>query len=235
MRCPSSLTGRLAALAAALTLASAPSARAAFVNITFDAGGSGGALAVGSVLSNQYAAFGVTFSPNAFTGPGGPTGSWATNTNMTVVSSTGGDVGGLGTPGLVSGNLLRSFNGWLAENGDPSFVATFSTPVSTLSADFAGVAFPSSTRLFAYNGATLLTAATATTLTGQQTLTVSSATPITSVRFTPGDFFDWVGVDNIRFNTIETVAVPEPASLTALVLGGATAAGVIRRRRRAAG
>ena len=64
-------------------------AGASLVTITFDTGDPIGGLSVGSVLANQYAAFGVTFSPNAFTGAGGPTGSWATNTNMTVVSSTG--------------------------------------------------------------------------------------------------------------------------------------------------
>ncbi len=225
------------AFVAVVTLAfvSVTPTQAAFVNITFDAGGSGGALAVGTILSNQYAAFGVTFSPNAFTGAGSPTGAWATNTNMGIVSSTGSDVGSLGTPSLVSGNLLRSFNGWLGEDGDPSFVANFSTPISTLSASFAGIATPSSTRLFAYNGTTLLTTAVATG-TGQQTLTVSSATPITSVRFAPGDFSDWVGVDNISYNTDQApVAVPEPASLTFMAIGGVTALGLSRRRRASAG
>lgn len=208
----------------------APVAQAATFTLTFDAGDPIGGLATGSTLSNQYSAFGVTFAPNAFSGPGGPTGTWGTNTNMTIVSSTGSDVGGLGTPSLVSGNLLRSFNGWLSENGDPSLRATFSTPISTLSADFAGVATPSSTRLFAYNGATLLTTTTATTVTGQQTLTVSSATPITSVVFTPGDFFDWVGVDNIRYTTVNA-AVPEPGSI-ALLVGMASMSGMMLRRRR---
>ena len=58
---------------------------------------------------------------------------------MTIVSSTGADVGGMGTPALVSGNILRSFDGWLAENGDASFLITFSPPVTIFSATFAGV------------------------------------------------------------------------------------------------
>lgn len=203
------------------------SAWAAPITITFDAGDPIGGLAGGTTLSNQYAGVGVTFTPNGFTGAGGPTGSWATNTDMTIVSSTGADAGGLGTPSLVSGNVLHSFNGWLGENGDASFRATFAGGITSLSATFAGVATPASTRLFAYNGSTLLATATATTLTGQEVLTVSSATPITSVVFTPGDFFDWVGVDNITFTPVD---VPEPATLTLLALGVAAAARTRRRR-----
>lgn len=216
------------AAAAVLSLTVVAGAQAAPIVITFDPGDPIGGLTAGTTLSNQYAAVGVTFSPNAFTGAGGPTGDWATNTNMTVVSSTGGDVGGLGTPSLVSGNLLRSFNGWLGENGDPSFRATFGgSGVSSFSATFAGIATESSTRLFAYNGATLLDTVIATTTTGQQTLTFSSATPITSVVLTPGDFFDWVGVDNI---TYELIPVPEPTSM--MLLGAGLAGAAIARRRR---
>ena len=56
---------------------------------------------------------------------------------------------------------------------------------------------------------------------------MSSATPITSVVFTPGDFGDWVGVDNITFTPVD---VPEPAGLTLLALGLAAAARSRRRR-----
>ncbi len=215
----------------------APAASAQTTTITFDAGDPIGGLAEGATLSNQYAASGVTFTANAFSGPGGPTGTWSANTDMTVVSSTGGDVGGLGTPSLVSGNLLRSFDGWLAERGDPSFRANFSTSIFFLSADFAGIATPGSTHLYAYNGTTLLTSATATTLTGQQTLTVSSATPITSVVFTPGDFFDWVGVDNITFTSTASVnPVPEPSEWLAMGMAGASVGGLmVRARRRRSG
>ena len=59
-------------------------------------------------------------------------------------------------------------------------------------------------------------------------LTVSSATLITSVVFTPGDFIDWVGVDNITFTP--AADVPEPAGLTLLALGLAAAARSRRRR-----
>lgn len=173
-------------------------------------------LAVGTTLANQYAGLGVTFLPNAFTGAGGPNGSWANNTDMTIVSSAGSDVGGLGTPSLVSGNVLRSFAGWLNENGDPSFSADFSTPIFSFSADFAGVAVPSSTRLFVYDGATLLGTVVGSVGTGQFTLSFA-APSITKVIITGGDFNDWVGIDNVTF---QQVSVPEPASVSLALLGG---------------
>lgn len=216
-----------------LALGLGAQARGGTILITFDPGDPIGGLAAGSTLGNQYAASGVVFSPNAFSGPGGPTGTWATNSNMTIVSSTGSDVGGLGSPSLVSGNLLRSFNAWLNENGDPTFFATFSTPISSLSATFAGIATAASTGLQAYNGTTLLTSSFATG-TGQQTLTVSSSTPITKVVFRPGDFFDWVGVDNITFTTLEpSNAVPEPSTWLGAAAGVASLVALKRRRRAA--
>jgi hypothetical protein len=82
------------------------------VRITFDAGDPIGGLAVGETLGNQYAAYGVMFAPSPFTGPGAPTGNWATRTDMTITSASGNDIGGLGSPSLVSGNILHSYNDW---------------------------------------------------------------------------------------------------------------------------
>jgi hypothetical protein len=210
---------------AAAALFGATQADAAPTVITFDD------LAVGTVLSNQYAAsLGVTFSPNAFSGPGGPNGNWATNTNMTIVSATGSDVGGLGGPSLVSGNLLRSFNGWLNENGDSSFAIDFAGGASSVSLDMAGIFTPSSARVFFYDGATQLSFSTSAQI-GQVTLSFS-APRITRVIVTPGDFFDWVGVDNLRFTPV-VAGVPEPGSWA---LAGAALMGLalLRRRRPAA-
>ncbi len=172
-------------------------------SITFDAGDPIGGLTVGAVLGAQYqATTGAVFTANGFTGAGGPNGDWATNTDTTIVDSAGGDVGGLGTPALVSGNVLRSFNGWLAEDGDSSIRVTFDLPVSTFSATFCGIATAASTRVFAFDASNnLLTTSTAAG-TGQQVVTVANATPIKSVVLTTGDFFDWVGVDNITFTTV---------------------------------
>jgi PEP-CTERM motif len=205
----------------ALGLAAASPAWA--VTITFED------LVAGSTLSNQYAAQGVTFSGNAFSGPGSSTSGepWATNSDMTIVSSTGGDVGGLGTPGLVSGNILRSFNGWLGEDGDPSFLMTFSTPVASVSMDFAGVFDGPDVTLWAYDGATLLgTTSGGASASGQFTLGFAAAS-ITSVAVRPGTFNDWVGVDNIVF-----APVPETSTYAMMALGLALL-GVAARRRRA--
>ena len=174
-------------------------------------------LASGTTLSNQYAGLGVTFAPNALSGPGGPTGSWATNTDMTIASSAGGDVGVLGTPALVSGNVLHSFSGWLNESGDPSLSATFSTPVSDFSADFAGVSTAGDVKILAYNGATLLGSSTGAS-PGQFTLSFA-APSITRVVILPGSFSDWVGIDNIHFTPTGDVPLPGTVLLMALGLG----------------
>ena len=176
--------------------------------ITFDN------LAVGTTLSTQYA--GVVFLPNAFSGTGAPNGNWATNTDMTIVSATGNDVGTLGTPPLVSGNILRSFNAWTNENGDPSFSVSFATIIDSFSADFAGVSTPANARLFAYDGINLLSTVAGSSI-DQFTLSVA-APRITSVVVTPGDFFDYVGVDNIRYQ-LAVSSVPEPSTWGLLILG----------------
>ena len=208
-----------AVFAASLLLGAA---QAGAGNITFDD------LAEGTTLSNQYAGLGAIFAPNAFSGPGGPSGNgWATNTDMTVTSSVTGDVGGLGTPPLVSGNVLHSFNGWLGESGDASFSILFSTPVNMVSMDFAGVGNPADVQLFAYNGTTLLgSVAGGPVLTGGQFTLSFSAASITSVAVTPGSYNDWVAVDNVVF-----APIPEPATFALMGLGLAALVAFRRRGR----
>ena len=203
-----------ATLAAGLSLAAA---QAGAVTITFNE------LTPGTTLANQYAASGVVFTPNAFSGVGSSTSGepWATNTHMTIVDSQGPDVGALGLPALASGNLLRSRPGWLGENGDASFLMRFSTPISSFSADFIGVDEFADVTIWAYSGSTLLGTVSGTT-TGQFTLTFA-ATSITSVAVRPGNYFDWVAVDNINYTL-----VPEPGSYVLMGLGLAVLA--LRRR-----
>ncbi len=207
----------LSAIALSL-LAGATQASAATINFE--------TLAAGTTLSNQFAGLGVTFTPNAFTGAGSSTSgeTWATNTDLTIVSSTGADVGGLGTPALVSGNILRSFAGWLGEDGDASFRASFSTPINSFSATFAGVSTAADVTLFAFNGSTLLSTVSGTGTAGQFVLNITGAS-ITSVVVRPGSFNDWVGVDNIVFQP-----VPEPGTYGLMALGLAGLALVARRR-----
>lgn len=187
-------------------------------------------LAVGDTLANQYSAWGVTFSAPAYSGTGGPTTAWASNTDMTIVAVGGGNTGALGTPSLVSGKLLRSFTSWLnLENGDPSFAMAFSTPITAISIDFAGIARPSSTGIDIFNTAGTYVTTVFATATGQQTLSYTG-TDIGYVGVTPGDFEDWVGVDNISFTV--AAAVPEPQTYGMLALGLGMVGIALRRRQR---
>jgi PEP-CTERM motif len=172
-------------------------------------------LAVGTTLSNQFA--GVTFAPSPFSGPGSSTSGedWASNTDMTIVDSAGADVGGLGVPSLVSGNILRSFAGWLNEDGDPSFRISFAAPINSFAATFAGVTTGADVTMWAFNGATQVGLISGIT-TGQFTLSLASAN-ITSVIIRPGSFNDWVGVDNITFTP--AAVVPEASTYAMMGLG----------------
>ena len=151
-------------------------------------------LAPGTTLSNQYAALGVVFSANAFSGAGTSSSGerWATNTDMTVVSLAGIDVSGVGSPSLVGGNVLRSVNGWLNEDGDASVLMSFSTPMTSVSVTFAGVGTPADVRLLTAGGQVLAAGSTM----GQFVLTYSSSTAFSSIAMTPGSFTDWVAVDS---------------------------------------
>jgi hypothetical protein len=205
----------------------APPARATTIN--FDD------LGDGDILAGQYASLGVLFSANAFSGANSnstPQG-WATNTDMTVALSTGPNALALGTPSLVSGNVLHGVDGWLGENGDPSFLITFSTPIRSFSIDFASVSGLQSAftdcAIYLYNGATLLATVTGPTPASDQVsqFTLSYAAPsITKVAVAPGSYGDWVAVDNIVF-----APVPEPASTATFGLGLAAVGMALRRRR----
>lgn len=209
---------RFAILASGLLLAAT---QAGAITLNFDG------LAVGTALSNQYAAQGAVFSANAFSGAGSSSSGkdWATNTDMTIVSSTGADVGGLGTPALVSGNVLRSFNGWLGEDGDPSFTITFSGIATGFSATFAGVTTPTDVTMWAYNG-TVLAGSVSGTTAGQFVLSFAGSLAMTSVAIRPGSFSDWVGVDNITYTL---APIPEASSYAMMGLGVALLA--FKRRR----
>ena len=209
---------QLTTLAAAISLLLA-AAQAQAVTLTFED------LAEGATLAAQYAGLGVVFSPNAFSGANSNSTAegWATNTGMTI---TGTDLGAVGTPVLASGKLLHSFGNYFNEDGDPSILATFSTPITSISAVFVGISFPADTTMLVYNGVTLLgTVVAACTPVCQQTLSFAAAS-ITSVVFTPGSYNDWVGIDNVSF----TQVVPEPSSYGLMALG----LGLLAWRRRAA-
>ncbi len=187
-------------------------------------------LAPGTTLGSQYAGLGVTFAANAFSGPGSSSSgvSWATNTDMTIVSIDTGvlgvDFGALGVPSLVSKNILQHFLNWeTLEDGDPSFNILLANPAQAVSVTFAGVggqAAAPDTRIFVYAGSTLL-ATRAGSLpddnVGQLTLSYVG-TGITRVAVAPGSFDDWVGVDNIVITPAAVVPEPEAWALTLLGL-----------------
>lgn len=186
-------------------------------------------LSVGDTLDNQYAAWGVTFSPSPYTGSASPTGGWATNTDLTIVAVGGGDTGDLGTPSLVSGNILRSFDAWFNEDGDASILLTFSQPISAISVDFAGISVPKSTGIDIYSTTGDFIATVTASAGGQQTLSYTG-TNIGFVVLTPGDYTDWVGIDNIGYTI--AAAVPEPETYGMLALGLGFLAIAVRRRQR---
>ncbi len=146
---------------------------------------------------------------------------------MTIVSSTG-DVGG-GVTAPVSGLLLHSFSGWLDEDGDAVFRINFSTPITGFSIDFGGVSDTESSGFFAIDSTNTAFQSAFTTSTGSSTVAIASfSKPASSIVVTEGDFFDWVGVDNIRFTT----AVPEPTTKGAFAAGALALTAVVWRRRR---
>jgi hypothetical protein len=201
--------------ALALVTTTAVAVNASATTLTFND------LAVGTLLASQYA--GVVFSANAMVGAG-----FATNTDMTIVSATGSDVGfDLGQPHLVTGNLLRAFSSWLNETGDPSFRVSFATPITSFSADFAGVYDAANVHLLAYDGGTLLSTVVGTSTDAQFTLSVTGA-HITSVIVLPGTFEDYVAFDNMQYASV----VPEPSAWALCALGLGLVAWTGQRRRR---
>jgi hypothetical protein len=223
----------LAACSISLVLA-AGAARAETKLINFDD------LAPGVTLTDQYAASGATFTANAFSGPGtsSSTFDWADNTDMTIVSLSVPTADGssyidlAGYPQLASGNILRSFDAYFSsENGDASFRVDFSTPINSFSALFVGVKAGDSTAsqdvtLWAYNGTDLVGNVSGSETVSQFALSVAAPT-ITSVVVRPGSFNGWVGVDNISFNTIDSV--PEISTVAMMALGLAVIA--LKRRK----
>ncbi len=198
--------------------------QASAVTITFED------LAEGTTLSNQYAALGVIFSPNAFSGPNVNSSPepWATNTDMTVTTNP---TSIFGTPALVSGKMLHSNVRHFEENGDPSMLLTFSTPINFFSADFGSIlsSASSDTQIVAFNGNTILgtvVAPTCATSVCQVTLSFSAAN-ITKVALVPGSFSDFVAVDNIVFTS--TAPIPEISTYAMMALGMGLLA--LRRRR----
>jgi hypothetical protein len=212
----------LFAAAMGLSLLISGSSRATLID--FD----DGSVSATDTLANQYAGLGVTFAAGTGGASGVPntaitTQGFSTNTNMTIVSSTGGDVGsGVGTP--ISGLMLHSFAGWVGEDGDSVFRINFATPISSISIDFGGVFDTGVSGIHAVDGSNTVIGSAFATSANTSTVSLTPTSAVSSIVVTEGDFDDWVGVDNINFQF-----VPEPASLSALL---PAVLAIVRRRRR---
>ena len=192
-------------------------------------------LANGTVLSTQYEALGVRLRANAFTGAGNSSSGqpWATNTDLTVLDiALQNEESALSAGPFATGKVLRAYEAWLDEDGDPSFELLFASPVTAVQASFVAVDIAGGkavdTRLFAYNGQTLLGVVRGDAGASDTAFNLAFSAPaITRAVIAPGTWDDWVAVDNITI----TSAVPEPNTLLLLAAGIVAIAAKTRRGR----
>lgn len=185
-----------------------------------------GAVSEGSDLSNQYAGMGVTFMAGAnghsVPNPAATSQGFASNTTMGITAT---DIGG-GVTSPMSGLLLHSFGGWLGEDGDPVFTMVFSGGISSFSCWAGGISDLASTAVYAFDaGGTMVGTGTLAGTAGTQQLSMTGLASATEVVMTIGDWGDWVGMDNLEFQT-----VPEPFSIATVGLG---LAAMLRRTKKA--
>ena len=189
------------------------------VAITFDEG----RVQEGDTLSNQYADLGVTFLPGSSVPGTGTTGSpLDPATDMTV---TGTDVGGGTDPN--AGLLVHSFSGWTNETSDAAMTLNFSNPISEITVQFNGVSDDLASGIFAVDTKGNLVSGIYDRTAGYSDVTLSGLRDIKQVVLTVGDFYDWIGINNIRFTQ-----VPEPGSLALLFGMSLTSVGFLSRRRK---
>lgn len=198
--------------------AAAGSAMGAIRTINFDQDANGNGIADLTEINNQYNAWGVTFVPNAYSG-----GGWATNTTIHATST---DVGGGYNASL--GNVLHAFDtDWLNEDGDPSFLISFATGITSFQMDVigdtGGVDGLETFAAFYDASFNLLGSVSGSGIGGVETISASGFGTAYYVAIAPGDYLDWVGIDNIIYTE-----APAPGALALLGLGGIVAG---RRRR----
>lgn len=176
--------------------------------INFETDANGGSLTSGAIVGTQFSSWGVVFTSGALSGIG-----WATNTTMELGNSADGTTGIGATSSM--GNVLRSYPGFLAEDGDPSFRIDLPTGATGISLDFIGD-HDGESRLMAFDSAGSLVDNQVVSDGFAQVKHLSvSASAIAYAIVLPGSYNDWVGVDNVA-----VTVVPEPTSLAALGLGG---------------
>ncbi len=217
----------LAAVASLLAVSSLAHAQTYVMD--FDTDALGAPIADGDIIAEQYSAWGAHWVPDVFGGVNFTGFPFATNTDMTATST---DTGFGYDPSL--GNVLHSFGGWLGENGDPNMAVFFdpTTDVTSVSAQFIGDQSGASVMYIFDQNLNFLDAAQVDNSSDAiKTLSLSSATPIGVVAFTPGYFFDWAALNDVTF--VNGAAVPEPGSfgMAGGLLTMGLGAGLLRRRR----
>lgn len=206
-------------LGAAALAAVAGSASAQFQYcIDFEQDALGNAIVEGQLIDNEYVAWGATFVANPL--DTGPSDGWASNTDMTVTSDPF-NVGGGYLPAY--GNIMHTFDGWLAEDDDPNFAVVFNQPISAIEVGFTGDSSGlSEVGVFDGNGNFI----DSVLATGNVNLKVATLTGLNTAEvgvILPGSFGDWVGIVYIKYTF-----VPTPS--TAALLGLGVLAGARRRR-----
>ena len=186
---------------------------ATVLTMDFDHDWTGAAIASGSKLVDQYSGWGVTFTPDAVYRNA--------NTDMTITRT---DVDSNYNPSL--GNIWHSLNGWVHESADPSVRIDFASGITSLSMDVISDSNSPGgvhTAAFAFDaGDNPVGWIAASGVNGVEHVGTQFRGVAKYVLLFPGDFGDWVGIDNVSFNM-----VPEPASVLAIA-----ALPLLRRRRK---
>jgi uncharacterized protein (TIGR03382 family) len=122
------------------------------------------------------------------------------------------------------GRILHTFNGWLAEDGDPNFGLIFSQPISSITVRFTGDSTNvSEVAAFDAQGNFQTSAVVSGGTQALKSVTLSNLNNTSIGVILPGDFGDWVGIVDITYTF-----VPTPGSLALLGLAGIATG---RRRR----
>ena len=231
---------RKLSLLAVMALAAWPALSSAN-SIDFDIlnpGASGAPPTYGETVSTQYS--GVLFSP----GNGGASGlslpeggagygqGWATNTSLAVTNwdYPGEQTAGVNEPAGLSNVFLHGHDAWNSSNGNPVFTIDFANAISAFSLSFGNVATFADSRIFAVDASNNVIASAAATQAGENLVSLTLASAVKRIVVTPGNYHQWVGVDNINYTPAAAPpsgSVPEPSSLALLAIG---LGGLARRR-----
>ena len=217
-----------------LSLSAVINAQTASHLITFDTDAKGNAIAEGTTIAEQYAAWGAHFVPNVVSGPSDSYGDFfGTNTDMTA-TATDFDPNWLSyadTTDLPTGNILHGFTGYNNENGDPNFWISFDRPTINVSLDLYGAVADDLYGLDANLNFVSFGKLTFSPTFASAHVTLDSNDSIRYLVIAGStDSFNydaWTGVDNIRFTS-----VPEPGSVAMLLGISVAGVGCFWRRRR---